>query len=130
MKARIFFWSCIFLLLSQSGMKLFAQWSAIPQLQYTNIKCFLTVNDSTLFVAGDNGTLLRSTNSGTTWVNVMGNGIEADTILSLGKGGEYIFAGANGLLGVYRSSNNGSSWRCRQPGSSRGYSSERFHLDR
>ena len=116
MKTRVLFWFIISLLLSQGGMKALAQWSAIPQLQYTNIRCFLTVNDSTVFVAGDNMTFLRSTDNGTTWVNVMGDGIEADTILSLGKGGGYIFAGANGVLSVYRSSDNGSSWSAANQG--------------
>jgi hypothetical protein len=40
----------------------------------------------------------------------MQNGIEADTVLSLGKGLGYIFAGANGVEDVYRSSDNGNSW--------------------
>ena len=93
-----------------------AQWNSIPQLEYTNIKCFLTMNDSTIFVAGDNWTLLRSTDNGTTWTNVMGNGIEADTILSLGKGGGYIFAGANGVYSVYRSSDSGNSWSAANQG--------------
>ncbi len=116
MKTRVLFWSVIFMLLSQGGIQALAQWSAIPQLQYTNIKCFLTLNDSTIFVAGDNGTLLRSTNNGTAWTNVMGNGIEADTILSLGKGGGYIFAGAFGMSSVYRSSDNGGSWSAANQG--------------
>ena len=86
-----------------------AQWSPIPQLQYTNIKCFLTVGDSTLFVAGDNWTFLRSTNNGTTWTNIK-NGIQADTILSLGRGGNFLFAGTYGVYSIYRSSNNGDTW--------------------
>ena len=116
MKSRVLFWFVIVMLLSLGEIEALAQWYAIPQLEYTNIKCFLTVNDSTIFVAGDNWTFLRSTDNGTTWANVMGNGIEADTILSLGKGGGYIFAGANGVYSVYRSSDNGSSWSAANQG--------------
>lgn len=103
-------WLVLVLALLQGGTTAFAQWSSIPQLDHTNIKCLLTVNDSTIFVAGDNWTLLRSTDNGNTWTNVMGSSIQADTILSLGKGGGYIFAGANGVYSVYRSSDNGSTW--------------------
>jgi photosystem II stability/assembly factor-like uncharacterized protein len=110
MKSRILFLLVIALLFLQSGEEAIAQWSGISQLKYTTIKCLLTVNDSTVFLAGDNGIFLRSTDNGTTWTNVMQNGIEVDTLLSLGKGGGYIFAGANGVSSIYRSSNNGNSW--------------------
>jgi photosystem II stability/assembly factor-like uncharacterized protein len=110
MKSRILFLFVVVLFLFLSGEEAFAQWGGISQLKYTSIKCLLTVNDSTVFLAGDNGTFLRSTDNGTTWANVMQNGIEVDTLLSLGKGGGYIFAGANGLYSVYRSSDNGNSW--------------------
>jgi photosystem II stability/assembly factor-like uncharacterized protein len=85
-----------------------AQWYKIPDLQYSRIWCILTANDSTIFVGADNGTLLRSTDDGTTWMNVVGNGLYVDTVLSLGEGLGYIFAGSNGW--VYRSSDDGESW--------------------
>jgi photosystem II stability/assembly factor-like uncharacterized protein len=110
MKSRILFLFVVVLFLFLSGEEAFAQWGGISQLKYTSIKCLLTVNDSTVFLAGDHGTFLRSMDNGTTWANVMQNGIEVDTLLSLGKGGGYIFAGANGLYSVYRSSDNGNSW--------------------
>ena len=110
MKSRILFLFVVVLFLFLSGEEAFAQWGGISQLKYTRIKCLLTVNDSTVFLADDNGTFLRSTDNGTTWTNVMQNGIEVDTLLSLGKGGGYIFAGANGVSSVYRSSDNGNSW--------------------
>jgi len=110
MKSRILFRFVIVLFLLLYGEEAFAQWDVIPRLMYTSIKCLLTVNDSTIFVAGDNFTFVRSTDNGTTWANVMQNGINVDTILSLGKGGGYIFAGANGVYSVYRSSDNGNSW--------------------
>lgn len=87
-----------------------AQWCSIPDLKYTNIYCFMTANDSTVFVGGDNATLLRSTDNGATWASVMGNGFYVDTVLSLVEGGGYIFAGANGVESVYRSSDNGATW--------------------
>jgi photosystem II stability/assembly factor-like uncharacterized protein len=88
----------------------FAQWSKIPNLEYTDIHCLLATSDSTLFVGGDNATLLRSTDNGSTWTSAMGKGIYADTVLSLEEGFGYIFAGANGVESVYRSSDNGASW--------------------
>ena len=87
----------------------FTQWQSIPRLQHVSIKCMLTAGDSTVFVGGDMATLLRSTDNGISWVNVW-NGLGGDTILSLGQGGGYIFAGTLGLQGVYRSSNNGDAW--------------------
>ncbi len=113
MKIRTLLFIALFLFTGTGGAS--AQWSAIPQLQYTNIKCFLTIHDSMIFVAGDNRTLLRSTNNGSTWTSVV-NGIEADTLLSLGSGGGYIFAGAYGISSVYRSSNNGDSWSAANQG--------------
>ncbi len=105
---RFSFVVALFIVLSFS--KCFAQWYFIPQLKYTNIYCSLSLGDSTFIVGGDNGTLLKSTDNGNTWSNIMQNGIQADTVLSLGKGLGYIFAGANGVEDVYRSSDNGNSW--------------------
>lgn len=104
--------SLFFLYLNEAS----AQWYSIPQLKYTNIYCTLTVNDSTVFVGGDFGTLLRSSDNGISWTNVYQNVIEADTILSLGKGLGYIFAGANGVNEIYRSSDNGNSWSAANSG--------------
>jgi photosystem II stability/assembly factor-like uncharacterized protein len=87
-----------------------AQWEKIPDLEYVTIYCMLTTSGNTIFVGGDAGTLLRSTDNGSTWTNVMGNGFWVDTVLSLGQGLGYIFAGANGAGSMYRSSNNGENW--------------------
>ncbi len=88
----------------------FAQWQKIPDLEYTNIYCMLTSGDSIIFVGGDYGTLLRSSDNGSTWTSVMGNGFWVDTVLSLGQGLGYIFAGANGAGSIYRSSDQGLNW--------------------
>lgn len=100
----------IFLLIILFSNKVSAQWSEIPDLRYTNIYCILTTEDSAVFIGGDNGMLLRSTDLGLNWENIMGNGFWVDTVLSLGKGLGYIFAGANGAGGVYRSSDKGETW--------------------
>ncbi|HTY11823.1 MAG TPA: T9SS type A sorting domain-containing protein [Bacteroidota bacterium] len=88
----------------------FAQWNIIPDLRFTNIYCFLAVNDSTVLAGGDNMVLMRSTNGGTSWTNIMGNGISVDTVLSLGEGLGYIFAGTFGVESFYRSSDLGNTW--------------------
>jgi hypothetical protein len=87
-----------------------AQWNGISQLQYSKIYCMLTTSDSTVFVGGENMLLMRSTDGGSAWTNVMGNGLEVDTILSLAEGCGYVFAGANGVESIYRSTNNGVTW--------------------
>lgn len=110
MKSRLLSWLLFLFLLARCETEAVAQWYAIPQLKYTSIYCFLTTNDSTAFVGGDNALLRRSTNNGSTWTSVIGNGISVDTVLSLGEGCGYIFAGANGVECVYRSSDNGNSW--------------------
>ncbi len=88
----------------------FAQWQKIPDLEYTTVYCMLTTSDSVVFVGGDYGTLLRSPDNGSTWTSVMGNGFWVDTVLSLGQGLGYIFAGANGAGSMFRSSDQGLNW--------------------
>ena len=88
----------------------FAQWQKIPDLEYINIYCMLTTSESVVFVGGDYGTLLRSSDNGSTWTSVMGNGFWVDTVLSLGEGLGYIFAGANGAGSMFRSSDQGLNW--------------------
>ena len=87
-----------------------AQWEKIPGLEYTNVYCMLTTSDGVVFVGGDNGTLLRSPDNGSTWTSVMGNGFWVDTVLSLGQGLGYIFAGAFGAGSMFRSSDQGLNW--------------------
>ena len=124
MRHRVFCW--FVLAVAQAASVASAQWYAIPDLQYANVKCLLSVSDSTVFVGGDNFTLLRSTDNGLTWTNVMGNGIQADTILSLGKGGGYIFAGTYGVSSVYRSPDTGSSWTAADQGLEPGLQANAF----
>ncbi len=94
----------------------FAQWQKIPDLDYTIVYCMLTTGDSVIFVGGDNGTLLRSPDDGTTWTSVMGNGFWADTVLSLGQGLGYIYVGANGAGSIFRSLDQGLSWNSANSG--------------
>ena len=99
-----------------SACRLSAQWYQFPDLKYTNIYCMITVGDSTVFVGGDNATLLRTTDNGNSWKSVMGGSMYADTILSLAYGDGYVFAGANGVESVYRSSDDGTSWNVANTG--------------
>jgi hypothetical protein len=87
-----------------------AQWSELPSLRYNNIHCILTTSSNTVFVGGEMALLIRSTDGGSTWTNVIGHGFWADTILSLAEGLGHVFAGANGVESVYRSTNNGDTW--------------------
>jgi photosystem II stability/assembly factor-like uncharacterized protein len=110
MKRRILLSLVLVLFFMVYSNDVYAQWYQISQLKYTNIYCMLTANDSSVFVGGDNGTLLRSVDAGSTWTNIMGNGFWVDTVLSLGKGLGYIFAGAYGAGGIFRSSDGGETW--------------------
>jgi photosystem II stability/assembly factor-like uncharacterized protein len=110
MKSRFLFGLLLTSVLLTGSHNAFAQWNNIPDLQFRNIHCFLSAKDSTIFVGGDNATFLRSTNGGTTWTNIMGNGMYVDTVLSLGEGLGYLFAGSFGIESFYRSSDMGSSW--------------------
>ena len=100
----------ILLLLFVCAATASAQWSELPSLRYYNIHCMLTTSSNTVFVGGDMALLIRSTDAGSTWTNVMGGGFWADTILSLAEGLGHIFAGANGVESVYRSTDNGDTW--------------------
>lgn len=95
-------------IISGAGTNAVAQWYRIPDLKYTNVYCMLATGDSTIFIGGDNGTFLRSTNAGETWTTAMGSGFEMDTVLSLTQGCGYIFAG--GTVSLFRSSDNGITW--------------------
>ncbi len=110
MKSRSLFGLLLTSILIISSSTANAQWNNIPDLRGTNIHCFLAAKDSTVFVGGDNAAFFRSTNGGTSWTNVMGNGMFVDTVLSLGEGLGYIFAGSFGIESFYRSSDMGNSW--------------------
>ena len=112
MKTQLIFVLVLAAVLAMSASEASAQWYKIPDLQYTSIYCFLATGDSTVFVGGDNGVFLRTTDAGATWTNLITwqNGLEVDTILSLEKAGGYIFAGTNSPGSLYRSSDDGDSW--------------------
>lgn len=126
MKSKIGSLLVISLILSLFETTVLAQWQSIPQLAHSNVKCMLTVSDSTILIGGDNWTLLRSTDEGTTWTNVIGTGVIPDTIQALGKGGGSIFAGANGVASVYRSTDDGSTWSPANQGLTPGISVNAF----
>ena len=112
MKTRVFCF--IILLFSTGGNEILSQWNQIPDLAYVPVTCMVTVGDSTILVGGQMGTLLRSIDNGATWTSVWGNGISIDTILSLGAGNGYIFASADRVNSLFRSSDDGITWN--QPG--------------
>jgi len=67
-----------------------------------------------VWACGYAGTVLRSTNHGTTWLNVSGNGIPANVLLINIVSIEPSTAIVAGYIGantfVYRTSNNGANW--------------------
>ncbi|MBE2219765.1 MAG: hypothetical protein IAE90_16255, partial [Ignavibacteria bacterium] len=68
------------------------------------------------WVCGDNGTVLKTTNLGTNWVNVSGNGIPSNINLNviafsyLNNAGAFVSGVKNDTAIVYRTSNNGTNW--------------------
>ena len=112
MKSRFLFLFILLLLLSQGST---AQWYVIPELQYAAITCLMVTNDSTVFVGGHQGLLLRSTDAGRSWENVWGANL-GDTVLSLGSGDRYLYAGTFGVSSVHRSTDNGTSWNVSNTG--------------
>jgi photosystem II stability/assembly factor-like uncharacterized protein len=69
------------------------------------------------WICGNNGTVLRTSNLGTNWLNVSGNGIPNDVTLNvisdMSSGSDHaITAGKRGDTAiVYRTTNNGASWQ-------------------
>lgn len=68
------------------------------------------------WVCGNNGTVLRTTNLGTNWLPVGGNGIPTDINLNavsvsyLNPSGAFVSGVKNDTAIVYRTSNNGGNW--------------------
>lgn len=80
-------------------------------VQLTSISCIDNNND---WACGYNGTVLRSTTSGNTWINVSGNGIPANIQLVNIFGINSTRALAAGYIGantwVYYTGNSGANW--------------------
>ncbi len=76
--------------------------------------CQFNYSNGVVWVCGNNGTVLRTSNSGTNWLNVSGNGIPSnnnlinifciDTVTALTAGN----IGTNTF--VYRTTNKGANW--------------------
>lgn len=84
-----------------------AQWVKVNR---PNTNCFV-VNGSNLYAGTGNG-VLRSTDNGTSWVNV---GLAETAIMFLLASGSNFFAGTYGG-GVFRSVDNGGSWTATNSG--------------
>jgi hypothetical protein len=69
---------------------------------------------SYLFVGGQSGGIVRSTNNGATW-EIANNGLTNTTVYALATLGNYVFAGTGGN-GVFRSTNNGGTWTAANAG--------------
>jgi len=87
--------------------------SASGQWVQTNVACSdtvlcLTVTGSDLFAGTLFGGVFRSTNNGTSWIEV-NNGLSNYDIMSLAVSGTDVFAATWGN-GVFRSTNNGTNW--------------------
>jgi len=72
------------------------------------------VSGNITWVCGDSGTVLRSTNDGTSWLNLTGNGIPSNVnLVSIGglNDNALIVGGNTGTSAViYMTSNQGASW--------------------
>ena len=83
-----------------------AQWVQIPGIS-TSVYCFATSGNS--IYAGSSGSVYLSTASAQEWTQ-LSDGLPAGyVVFSLAVNGNTIFAGTY-LNGVYRSTNNGTSW--------------------
>ncbi len=87
-----------------------AQWSVIPNLQYSTITGILVINDTTVILGAFNGGFIKSTDGGVSWTPITPTGMGTDSIFSLDNCGGYLFAGTNAPVSLYRSSDNGESW--------------------
>ena len=96
-----------------------AQGSWIEQISGVSVSLNSAVSSNWLnhaWVCGNNGTVLRTVNLGTNWINVSGNGIPANMNLDVISASQTNSAGAfvcgvkNDTAIVYRTSNNGANW--------------------
>ena len=90
-------------------------WSSISSGTSNRLNA-VDVNDTTCIVVGDNGTLLRSTNSGYSWSSIS-HPAGSNTLIGVASNGNtWVAVGASGT--VIRSTNNGSSWSSVSSGTS------------
>lgn len=98
-----------------SSFSVYSQFSECITGVTVNLTGASTVTDGVYaYVCGDSGTVLKTTNTGTAWINVSGNGIPANVNLVniyAVDNNNALTAGSNGSATyVYRTSNGGLNW--------------------
>ena len=101
------------ILLSVIGSPAFAQWMPIGGLDGSNVAT-LTVSGTNLYAGMAAGLVYRSTDNGSTWVDVGHAGLQATAVYAIAVTDEYLFAGtaSDGTTrdGIYRMPIGGSGW--------------------
>ena len=80
------------ILLSVIGSPAFAQWMPIGGLDGSNVATF-TVSGTNLYAGMAEGRVYRSTDNGSTWVDVGHEGLQPSAVYAIAVTDEYLFAG-------------------------------------
>lgn len=99
---------------SESNSQVFATWSEKNSGVTADLNSCSFALPSTIWICGNGGTVLRSTNTGENWVSMNSGGIPLSLDLSTIAGIDQttaLAAGSNGTAGyIYKTTNSGANW--------------------
>ena len=99
---------------SESKSQVFATWSEKNSGVTADLNCCSFSSPSAIWICGNGGTVLRSTNTGVNWVSLNSGGIPLSLDISTIAGIDQttaLVAGSNGTAGyIYKTTNSGANW--------------------
>ena len=104
---------CVLLILFFS-MTIYSQWQEQTSGVSSRLNCIKIFTGNVTYICGNNGTVLRSVNNGSNWIDLTGNGIplNVDLVSIGGLSDNAVTIGGNTVSGsvIYMSSNQGQNW--------------------
>lgn len=105
-----FWWLPLLVLLSACGPSY--EWEALQSPTRSHLRGLSVVNDSIVWASGTNGTVIMTTNAGSTWKDVSVQGADSLDFRDIHATDRYcawVLSSGNGV-NLYRTDNGGQSW--------------------